>query len=70
MVGAGLTIAAFGFTIAAIRPVNNRLLATDPETARPETRTLMTRWGQLHAVRTILGLASLILFVWAAATQT
>jgi hypothetical protein len=29
-----------------------------------ETRQLLVRWGQLHAVRTILSLAGTAIFLW------
>jgi len=29
-----------------------------------ETRILLVRWGQLHTVRTILGLAGAVIFIW------
>ncbi len=64
--GALLAIAAWPFTLVVIRPVNDRLLATSPDAAGPESRTLMVRWARLHAVRTALGIASLAAFLWAA----
>ena len=43
------------FTLLGILPTNRRLLAPslDPESA--EAATLLRRWGQLHAVRSVLG---------------
>ena len=50
--------AAIPLTLALIMPVNNRLKAAAPDTAGPEVRALLERWGRLHALRTTLGLAA------------
>ena len=46
------------YTLLAIRGTNGKLKATPPDEAGPETRALLVRWGQLHWVRTALGLAA------------
>lgn len=48
------------FTALAILPRNKKLL--DPATANDLdlAERLLTRWGRLHAVRSFLGLASLL----------
>ena len=43
-------------------PVNNRILEPARDKASAETRTLLERWGRLHAVRTIVSLAASVLF--------
>ena len=63
--GALLMIANWPFTFFAIMPTNHRLMATEPAAAGPESRTLVERWGSLHAVRTGLGLAACLAFLWA-----
>ena len=61
----GLAIgAAIPLTLAVIRPINNRLLSTEP-LADAETLALLRRWGQLHVVRTVLGAIGLLLFLLA-----
>ena len=64
LVGGGLLVAVIPFTVVAILPTNNQLL--DPATARDLERAeqLLTRWGRLHAVRSLASLASLLLFVY------
>lgn len=57
LAGALLMGLAIPFTLVVIMPVNRRLKAHAVETAGPDTRTLLTRWGRLHLVRTLLGLA-------------
>ena len=58
---AGLLLGAMiPFTLLVVLPTNKRLLdpALDPRSA--ETASLLTRWGRLHAVRSV---ASAIAFV-------
>ena len=65
LVGAVLLLANWPFTLVAIMPTNNRLMAIDPQHAGPESRALIVKWGQLHAVRSALGAASTLAFLWA-----
>ena len=51
-------------TFAVIRPTNRRLLAPGRDLSSSETRDLLVRWGQLHAVRTALSLAGAVIFLW------
>ncbi len=59
----GLLVAVIPFTAVVILPTNKRLLdpaaASDPERAA----ALLTRWGWLHAVRSVLSLVALGLFL-------
>jgi hypothetical protein len=65
VIGALLMIANWPVTFFAIMPTNNRLMATDPAAAGPKSRALIERWGSLHAVRTALGFAACLAFLWA-----
>jgi hypothetical protein len=65
VVGALLMVANWPVTLFAIMPTNSRLMATDPAAAGPESRAMIERWGLLHAVRTALGLAASLTFLWA-----
>jgi uncharacterized membrane protein len=65
LAGAFILVANWPYTFIAIMPVNKRLLATDPAAAGGETRTLLEQWGKLHAVRTALGFAAMLVFLWA-----
>jgi hypothetical protein len=65
VIGALLMIANWPVTFFAIMPTNNRLMATDPAAAGPESRAMIERWGSLHAVRTALGFAACLAFLWA-----
>ena len=64
LVGGGVLVAVIPFTVLAILPTNKQLL--DPATARDleHAKQRLTRWGRLHAVRSIASLASLLLFVY------
>jgi hypothetical protein len=64
---ASLTLlAVIPFTLIVIRPTNNRLLDPRRDRGSDETRRLLTMWGRLHGVRSVLSVAASILFVWAA----
>jgi hypothetical protein len=63
--GAVLMIANWPVTFFAIMPTNDRLMALDPSGAGVESRALIERWGWLHAVRTALGIAGSVAFLWA-----
>ena len=64
LMGGAVLVAVIPFTAVAIMPTNKQLL--DPATAGDLERAeqLLTRWGRLHAVRSIASLASLLLFVY------
>ncbi len=64
LIGGGLLVSVVPFTAVVILPTNKQLL--DPATAQDVERAerLLTRWGRLHAVRSLLSLASFLLFVF------
>jgi len=64
-IGGLLMVANWPVTFFAIMPTNNRLMAIDPAVAGPESRAMIRRWGSLHAVRTALGFAASLAFLWA-----
>ena len=65
-VAALLIGAVVPFTLLIIMPTNRALLAAGRDLASLETRALLTRWARLHAVRTVLALASTSLYVFLA----
>jgi hypothetical protein len=69
LVGALLMLAPWPWTLLAIMPANNALMATDPAKAGPQTRALIIKWNKLHAVRTLLGGLALIAFLFAVSTE-
>jgi hypothetical protein len=63
LVGALLVGAVVPFTFIVIMPTNDKLLATGRDPGSEETRTLLIRWGHLHAVRTVLSLAGASIYL-------
>jgi len=61
--GGVLIVANWPVTLFVIMPTNRRLLAT--ESAGPESRAMILKWGNLHAIRTCLGFAATITFLLA-----
>lgn len=61
---AGLLLGAvIPFTLLVIMPTNNQLVAPAVDRSAERTRELLTRWGRLHAVRSILSLLALVIFL-------
>ena len=65
LVGALCILAPWPWTLLVIRPVNNALMATDLAKSGSETRALIVKWNRLHAVRTLLGAAAVLSFLFA-----
>jgi hypothetical protein len=64
LLGAVIMIANWPYTLLGIMPTNNQLMATDPAVAGADTRRLIEKWARLHAVRTALGFAAVLVFLW------
>jgi len=68
--GAGWFVAALligvvvPFTFVVVMPTNHELLAPGRDLDAAEMRMLLRRWGHLHAVRTVLSVASTALYFW------
>ncbi len=67
VLGAVLMVANWPFTFFAIMPTNNRLIGLDVAEAGPQSRAMIEHWGSLHAVRTTLGIAAALVFLFASA---
>ena len=65
VVGALLIIANWPYTLLGVMPTNRRLEAILPDTAGPEARALIRKWGGLHAVRSGFGAFATLAFLWA-----
>ena len=52
------------FTFIVVMPTNHQILAPRRDLDSVETRTVLTRWGKLHAVRSALGFVAAGLDLW------
>jgi hypothetical protein len=50
------------FTLLAVRPTNRRLLDSGLDPESREAGDLLLRWGRLHVVRTLVGVAVFVAF--------
>jgi hypothetical protein len=62
-IGAVVMLLNWPFTLFAIMPTNNRLMAADPDARASQVRALVIMWGHLHAVRSALGAAATLIFL-------
>jgi hypothetical protein len=65
LLGAALILAPWPYTLIVIMPVNKQIEATPAGQATDATRGLIEKWGGLHAVRTALGIAATLVYLWA-----
>ena len=64
LIGSLLVGAVVPFTFGVIMPTNRKLLAPGRDLSSTETRELLVKWGQLHAVRTALSMAGTLVYLW------
>jgi uncharacterized membrane protein len=64
LIGGGLLVSIIPFTALAILPTNKKLLEPGTANDLDLAEKLLTRWGRLHAVRSVLSLASLLMFLF------
>jgi Anthrone oxygenase len=61
-----LLLANWPYTLICIKPVNDALDRLPAAEAEPAARRLIASWGRLHAGRSGLGAAAVLVCVWAA----
>jgi hypothetical protein len=64
LVGAGLMLANWPWTLLGIMPTNNALMAIAPADATSEVRELIVKWGTVHGVRSAGGTFATISFLF------
>jgi len=65
LAGGLVMLGVIAFTFLVIWGLNNRLKATPPEAATAETVAMLERWRALHGLRTLIGLAAMLIYAWA-----
>jgi Domain of unknown function (DUF1772) len=65
VLGATLILANWPFTLLIIMPTNHRINEIAESDAGAGSRSLIKAWGKLHAVRTSLGIAATLAYLWA-----
>ena len=63
--GAILILANWPYTLLGIMPTNHKLKAIADNDAGPASRAMLETWARLHAVRTVLGVAATVAYLWA-----
>jgi hypothetical protein len=63
MIGGVIILSVVPFTLIATLPTNKQLLDPGLEMSLDLAGELLNRWGKLHAIRSILSLASFLIFV-------
>jgi len=64
LVGGIVFSSVMPFTLIAILPTNKQLLSPALDRRSVQAEQLLTRWGALHAVRSVLSGAALLLFLY------
>ena len=65
LIGAVLLASMFPVTAIFIVPTNLKLLKIDAAKSPQEAALLFSRWGRWHAIRTLIGSMSFIIFIFA-----
>jgi uncharacterized membrane protein len=63
LIGGVIFIAVIPFTLIVIFPTNKKLLDSSLDKSSELASELLTRWGRLHAVRSLLSLIAFLIFI-------
>ena len=66
LIAAVLIASVVPFTLVVMWPINKQLENSARETSSEQVRVLLNQWGRLHAVRSALSLAALLLMIFVA----
>lgn len=64
LIGGIVLGAVIPFTLIVIFPTNKKLLDSSLDTGSELASKLLARWGMLHAVRSVLGMISFLIFTF------
>jgi Anthrone oxygenase len=65
LLGAALILANWPYTLIFVMPINKQIEAKPAGQGTDTTRGLIEKWGRLHAVRSALGVAATLAYLWA-----
>ena len=65
LIGAIIMVLNWPFTLIVMLPTNKKIAGTQPSDADISIINVVRSWGYLHSVRTGLGAAATVLFIWA-----
>ena len=63
--GGIVILANWPYTLLVMKPINDKLHAIPAEQASADARAMVVSWGYLHAGRSALGIAAVLLLLWA-----
>ena len=66
-VAAAVILANWPYTLFVMLPTNKKIAAWPVDQAGAESRALIVKWGTMHAVRTVLGVAAAVGYLLLAA---
>jgi uncharacterized membrane protein len=69
LLGGLLLLLVIPFTLLIMFPTNKRLESQELDPHSEQTGRLLRRWGQLHAVRSLLGAVAFLIFLFALARR-
>jgi hypothetical protein len=64
LIGGIVLLAVIPFTLIVVFPTNKQILDSSLDKNSELASKLLIRWGRLHAVRSVLGLVSFLVFVF------
>ncbi len=66
LIGGILLGSVIPFTLVVVMPTNTQLLVPTLDKGSAQARALLSRWGKLHAVRSVLSALALVIFLLSA----
>jgi len=66
LLGAALILANWPYTLIIMMPINRELETAGA--AREATHARLEQWGRLHLIRSVLGLAATLVYLWVLAS--